>query len=55
MSASGSARLKQTDFGVTPFSVGGGLLSVQDELEVRYHVVARRWGKADGQVSPGPM
>lgn len=40
--ASGTARLKQTDFGITPFSVGGGLLSVQDELEVRYHVVARR-------------
>jgi polyisoprenoid-binding protein YceI len=41
--ASGTARLKQTDFGVTPFSVGGALLSVQDELEVRYHIVARRW------------
>jgi polyisoprenoid-binding protein YceI len=42
VSASGTARLKQTDFGVTPFSVGGGLLSVQDELEIRYHIVARR-------------
>jgi len=42
LSASGTARLKQTDFGITPFSVGGGLLSVQDELEVRYHIVARR-------------
>ena len=41
--ASGTARLKQTDFGITPFSVGGGLLSVQDELEVRYHIVAHRW------------
>ncbi|WP_026355110.1 YceI family protein [Massilia niastensis] len=41
--ASGTARLKQTDFGITPFSVGGGLLSVQDELEVRYHIAARRW------------
>ena len=40
--ASGTARLKQTDFGITPFSVGGGLLSVQDELEVRYNIVARR-------------
>jgi len=39
--ASGTARLKQTDFGITPFSVGNGLLSVQDELEVRYHIVAR--------------
>jgi polyisoprenoid-binding protein YceI len=43
VSASGTARLKQTDFGMTPFSVGGGLLSVQDELEVRYNIVARRW------------
>jgi polyisoprenoid-binding protein YceI len=42
VTASGTARLKQTDFGITPFSVGGGLLSVQDELEVRYHIVARR-------------
>jgi hypothetical protein len=41
--ASGTTRLKQTDFGITPFSAGGGLLSVQDELEVRYHIVARRW------------
>lgn len=40
--ATGTARLKQTDFGIVPFSVGGGLLSVQDELEVRYHIVARR-------------
>ncbi|MGJ9416337.1 YceI family protein [Massilia sp. CMS3.1] len=42
VTASGTARLKQTDFGITPFSVGRGLLSVQDELEVRYHIVARR-------------
>jgi len=42
VSASGRARLKQTDFGIAPFSAGGGLLSVQDELEVRYRVVARR-------------
>jgi polyisoprenoid-binding protein YceI len=43
VTASGTARLKQTDFGITPFSVGGGLLSVHDELKVRYHIVARRW------------
>jgi polyisoprenoid-binding protein YceI len=42
VSASGSVRLKQTDFGMTPFSAGGGLLSVDDELEVRYRIVARR-------------
>jgi hypothetical protein len=43
VTASGTAHLKQTDFGITPFSVGAGLLAVQDELEVRFHIVARRW------------
>jgi polyisoprenoid-binding protein YceI len=42
VTASGAARLKQTDFGITPFAVGAGLLAVQDELEVRFHIVARR-------------
>jgi polyisoprenoid-binding protein YceI len=42
LNASGTARLKQTDFGIRPFSVGAGLLSVRDEMEVRYHIVARR-------------
>jgi polyisoprenoid-binding protein YceI len=42
VTATGTARLKQTDFGMTPFSIGGGLLSVQDELEVHYRIVARR-------------
>jgi polyisoprenoid-binding protein YceI len=42
VTARGTARLKQTDFGMTPFSVGGGLLAVQDELEISYHIVARR-------------
>jgi polyisoprenoid-binding protein YceI len=42
VTAQGTARLKQTDFGITPFSVGGGLLAVDDELVVRYHIVARR-------------
>jgi polyisoprenoid-binding protein YceI len=45
--ADGTARLKQTDFGIAPFSVGAGLLAVGDELEVRYRIVARRW-KAPG-------
>lgn len=43
VTASGAARLKQTDFGIAPFAVGAGLLAVQDELEVRFHIVARRW------------
>jgi hypothetical protein len=40
--ADGTAVLKQSDFGIEPFSVGGGLLSVRDELDIRYHIVARR-------------
>jgi hypothetical protein len=43
VTASGAARLKQTDFGITPFAVGAGLLAVQDELAVSFNIVARRW------------
>jgi hypothetical protein len=43
VTASGTAHLKQTDFGITPFSVGAGLLAVQDELDVSFDIVARRW------------
>jgi polyisoprenoid-binding protein YceI len=43
VTASGTLRLRQTDFGITPLAVAGGLLSVQDEIEVRYRIVARRW------------
>jgi polyisoprenoid-binding protein YceI len=46
VTASGALRLRQTDFGMTPFSVGGGLLAVDDTLELRFRIVARRW--------PGP-
>jgi hypothetical protein len=42
VAASGELRLRQTDFGITPLAVAGGLLSVQDEIEVRYRIVARR-------------
>lgn len=43
VTASGTAHLKQTDFGITPFSVGAGLLAVLDELDVSFDIVARRW------------
>ena len=43
VTASGTARLKQTDFGITPFAVGAGLLAVQDEIAVSFNIVARRW------------
>ena len=46
VTARGTARLKQTEFGITPFSVGAGLLAVQDELEIRFDIVAHRWRPA---------
>jgi polyisoprenoid-binding protein YceI len=42
VTANGELEIRQTDFGVTPFSVLGGALSVRDEVGIRYRVVARR-------------
>jgi len=41
LSARGALVLRQSDFGLTPFSVGAGLLAVADELLVEFEVVAR--------------
>jgi polyisoprenoid-binding protein YceI len=38
--ASGELPLKQSDLGLTPFSALLGALQVQDELRVRFHIVA---------------
>jgi polyisoprenoid-binding protein YceI len=35
----GSAKLKQTDFGITPVSVAGGTVKVKDELKLNFQVV----------------
>jgi polyisoprenoid-binding protein YceI len=40
LSARGSLRIRQTDFGITPFSVGGGAIQVGDELDLRFEIVA---------------
>lgn len=37
----GTVRLKQTDFGLTPFSVMAGALAVQDEMELRFDLRTR--------------
>lgn len=37
---SGSTSLKQTDFGLVPFSVMGGALAVRDMLELRFDILA---------------
>jgi len=38
---SGELPLKQTDLGLTPFSLLGGALRVEDGIQVRFRVVAR--------------
>lgn len=40
VSASGAFTLKQTDFGITPMSVMGGALTVQDPMELAFRIVA---------------
>ncbi len=40
--ASGAFKVRQTDFGITPFAVLGGALAVQDELELKFAISARR-------------
>ena len=39
--ASGNATVRQTDLGLEPFSVGLGALSVRDELELKFRLIAR--------------
>ena len=42
--ASGDAALRQSDIGLTPFSALMGALQVQDEMRVRFRIVARAAG-----------
>ncbi|HVY80970.1 MAG TPA: YceI family protein [Steroidobacteraceae bacterium] len=37
----GAIALKQTDLGLTPYSLFGGALRVEDEIKVRFRIVAR--------------
>jgi hypothetical protein len=41
LSADGELALKQTELGLTPFTALLGALQVQDEMRIRFHVVAR--------------
>ena len=41
MTVSGKVDLNQTDFGLIPFSVMGGAMSVQDKMELRFTLVAK--------------
>ena len=40
VSARGEFRVRQTDFGITPFSVAGGAIQVADEVALSFDVVA---------------
>lgn len=42
LSVHGAFDLKQSDFGITPFSALGGGLQVADTLRVRFHLVAQK-------------
>ena len=56
LSASGSLKIRQSDFGIEPFSVLAGAPSVQDELDIRFEIGARRRFQSavsdSGSVSP---
>ena len=41
ISASGSAKIKQTDFGITPYADALGAIKVGDEMTVNFSVVAK--------------
>lgn len=41
LAASGSLTLLQSDFGITPMSVMGGAMTVQDRMELQFSIVAR--------------
>jgi polyisoprenoid-binding protein YceI len=37
---SGSVKLKQTDFGITPIRIAGGTVKVKDEIQVSFIIVS---------------
>ena len=43
MRATGAFTVTHEELGLTPFTVMGGLLSVKDEIKVRFRIVARPW------------
>lgn len=42
LTVEGQFSVKQSDFGITPFSALGGLLRVADELDIQFELVAER-------------
>lgn len=54
LTATGSFVLRQSDFGVTPYSVLGGLLAVEDELVVEFQVAGATAASAGAGHPPAP-
>jgi hypothetical protein len=48
LAVQGALAIKQSDFGITPFSILGGAVAVQDRIELRFRVLAVGIG-------PGPL
>lgn len=42
LTVTGAFDIQQSDFGITPFSVGGGALRVRNSVRVRFHFVASK-------------
>ncbi|MBS0455616.1 MAG: YceI family protein [Proteobacteria bacterium] len=53
LSARGTLEIRQTDFGITPFSILGGAVQVKDEVEVRFDIRAKPLKPGD-QVALAP-
>lgn len=49
LQASGAFVVKQSDFGINPYSVLGGALAVKDELELQFAISARQSGASPGR------
>ena len=45
VTATGAFKVRQTDFGITPFSVAGGAIQVADVVDVQFRIVAEASGK----------
>ena len=41
----GTTKLKQTDFGIQPFSAGGGTVRVKDEIELTFDIYSQSTGR----------
>jgi len=52
LAVAGSFTVRQTEFGIKPYSAALGGLRVKDALEIRYHLLFRRWcGEGDNDGS----